>query len=97
MTTTKLNNYHALTQQIAELEAKKEALKLQIMDEMRNEGLEAVQTDFGRFTLYNVVKYTFSDDVKKAEEKVKRMKEKEKDEGTALIEETPTLRYLVNK
>lgn len=94
---TKEQQYATLTAQIALLEAQKNALKLEIISAMNEAGESSKDTVWGKFTAYYTSSWTYTDAVKKLEEKVKIAKIKEEQKGIAKRKVSQALRYTARK
>jgi hypothetical protein len=78
--------YAMLSAQIKELDAKRKQLSINILSDMENQGMEKYGTKFGTFSIRYRKKYKYSDDVKKAEDHYKMLKNREEKMGTATFE-----------
>ncbi len=87
-----LKEYAKLQAQIKELEGKRDQVKVEIIEGFHKEGIDKVESDFGRFTIANRTSYTYSEKVKTLETKVKLQKIKEEETGVA---EPRVTEYLV--
>lgn len=95
-----MNNYQAyatLDFQIKELTLKKEELKNKILSEMSEKGEIKVESDFGKFTVSKLKRWTYTEKVTELEEKFKTEKAKEESNGMATYEEQDSLRFTQNK
>ena len=89
-----LKEYVKLETKFKELEEQKKALREEIVQAMRKEKMEKVETDFGSFTICYKSSYAYTDAIKKLEDKVKIAKIKEQEKGIA---EKTTSEYLLFK
>lgn len=89
--------YAELQAQIAELTKQRDAIKAVIVEDMTRNGEMSKDTIYGKFTVYTTTSYTYTDAVKKLEEKVKIAKVKEEQKGLATKKETPSLRFTLAK
>ncbi len=85
-----MNKVHTLARQLADtaeeiksLKVKEEALKDLLKEEMHKEGKEKESFDFGTVSVATRKSYTYSDTVKKLEDKVKMKKVEEERQGIA--------------
>lgn len=92
-----LQRYLELTNQIQVLEEEKSTLGESIFNELKTDGLDKLQSEFGTFSLVKTAKYTFSEAVKALEDHLKKAKEEEKEKNIALVEEKETLRFQAKK
>lgn len=76
-----------------DIEAKVQEAKQTLLAEMEANGEEKVQTEYGSFTVASRKSYTYTDAVKKLEEKVKLAKVKEEQTGTATKKITQYIVY----
>lgn len=92
-----LKEYAKLQAQIKELEGKRDTIKLEIIDGFHKEGIDKVESDYGRFTIANRTSYTYSEKVKALETKVKLQKIKEEETGVAEARNTEYLVFAPKK
>ena len=91
-----MNNYEEyalLDAQIKDLENKKESLRVGILEDMIDKGVEKVETSVGKFTVSKLKKWTYTDKVTELNEKYKALKAKEESTGDATFEEVESLRF----
>jgi len=91
-----MNNYQeyaVIDSQIKQLTEKKEVLKLLILGDMYNQKLEKKDSEFGKFTIAKIKKWTYPDKVLELEEKFKTAKAKAESNGDATYEEQDSLRF----
>ena len=94
-TQTPVEEYAELTAQIKELEDKKTALNLKIVEEMNNEGVSNRETDFGELLLAWRKTWRYSTDTEMLEVELKEAKKREENNKTAVIEkQSQYLRFL---
>lgn len=89
--------YAEIQAQIAELTKQRDAIKAVIIEDMLEHNETSRETTYGKFTVYTTTSYTYTDAVKKLEEKVKVAKVKEEQKGLATKKETPSLRFTLAK
>ena len=92
-----LAEYHLLDQEIKGLEAKKDELRKEILSNMQMEGTDKIAEDFGTFSKMVIKRFTYSDNVKQAEENIKIMKKVEEEQGFAKNASYETLRFTSKK
>lgn len=85
--------YKKLDAKLKQMEEQKQALRDEIVEGLRKEGVEKTETDYGTFTRARRVSYKYTDAVKKLEEKVKLAKVKEEQKGLAEPSEKEYLVY----
>jgi hypothetical protein len=78
---------------IEELEAKKAALVPQVLVDMQSKDLSFTENDFGNWAIVKHKTYTYSKDIKAAEERLSMEKEAERENGTATALEKSVLRF----
>jgi predicted nucleic acid-binding Zn-ribbon protein len=89
--------YVDLEKEFKALEEKKQALRDQIVSAMRAEKIEKDATEFGTFTIAKKTSWTYSEAVKKLEDKVKIAKVREQEKGVAKSEVIEYLRFSEKK
>lgn len=97
---TKKNLYAELAEVQAQrklLEAREAVLKIGILGDMDKNGVETFTNDYGKFTRSCRTSYTYTEAVKKLEEKVKLAKIKEEKRGVATKKETVYLTFTAPK
>lgn len=85
--------YALIDAQIAELETKKEAMRVTMIEHLVREGIEAVSTTLGKFTISKLKKWTYPQAVADKAEEVKTLKARYESTGEATYEEVPSLRF----
>lgn len=85
--------YAELDAQIKALEAKKEQLRPHIVNMMIERGEEKVETEFGKFSVNALKKWSYPEEVVELGEEFKAAKAKAESTGEATYEETPSLRF----
>lgn len=91
-----MNNYQeyaVIDSQIKQLTEKKEVLKLLILGDMYNQKIEKKESEFGKFSIAKLKKWTYPDKVLELEEKFKTAKAKAESNGDATYEEQDSLRF----
>lgn len=78
----------AIAVQLKELEDKERALKLQIMSEMKAEGVDTYKSDVGTVSHVTRKSYTYSEAVDKLNEQLKLKKVEEEERGIADVKIT---------
>lgn len=89
----KLQQYIKLEIEYKELEARKQALRLEILNEMNKEKMQKVDTDFGSFTVCTKKSWKYTPAVSALEEKLKIARIKEQDRGVAKAVESEYLLF----
>jgi len=89
--------YALLDQELKALEAKKEVLKLSILQDMVDGGVETQTTTIGKFTISKLKKWQYPEAITDAEEKLKAKKAKMQSTGDATYEESDSLRFTAIK
>lgn len=82
---------------IKALQEQEDALKGKIIDELKNNNIDKLENDLGKFTIANRTSYTYSEKVQGMEEKVKLAKLKEVEKGIAEVSITNYLLYTAPK
>jgi ACT domain-containing protein len=93
MTTKMYEEYAVLNAQIKTLTDKRDELKVQIIEDLAEEGMESITTAVGKFTITNLKTWKYTDKVKELEEKYKAQKATEESTGDATFEVKPSLRF----
>jgi len=89
--------YLTIEKKLKEIGEEREELRTIILANMRKDGLEKAETEYGTFSSTVHVRYNYSDKVIVLEDKVKIAKKKEQEKGIAEKVETPSLRYSAPK
>ena len=89
--------YAQLESQIQALEEEKEALKLDVINEMETEGLSTFKIIQGTFSMQERKTWKYSPSVEKEEAKVKELKKEEEADGTAQAKVARSLRFQLAK
>ena len=97
METKIISRYEEIKIQIKELEAEAKVLEPSIVETLEGLREGQVRTERGLFYFTNRVTYKYSDKVKDKEAKVKELKKKEEEDGTAEGVEKQSLSYRVSK
>ena len=87
------DEYASIEAQIKELEASKEQLRPLILQQMQNNGQEAVETATGKFSITRLKKWTYPEKVLAIGEKFKAEKAKAESTGDATFTEAESLRF----
>lgn len=85
--------YAEVKGQIKLLSEKAKELEEKVSEEMRSNEAEKVESDFGKFFFVTRKKWTYSENVKLAEDNVKDLKKKEESSGEAMCEEVKSLTF----
>ena len=85
--------YAVLDAQIKQLTAQKDALKVQIVEELAGGEEQTVEIAVGKFTIAKLKTWTYTPRVTELEEEFKAQKATEQSTGDATFEEKPSLRY----
>lgn len=89
-----LKEYVSVVSEYRALDLKREVLRKSIVELFDKESIEKVEdADLGTFTLARRMTWTYTDAIKKIEEKVKIAKTKEQQKGLAKASETQYLLY----
>lgn len=89
--------YAIINAEIRELEAKKESLKGDLIESLKDEPEGKVETDFGNFTLGSRQVWKYSDAIKSKEESLKIAKDKEQKKGIAKATTTEYVVFTIPK
>ncbi len=90
---TIFEEYALLKAKIAELENQEDALRVKILEQMVENGLEKMETAMGSFKKATLKKWTYTDKVTELNEEYKAEKAKEESNGDATFVEQPSLRF----
>lgn len=85
MNQDKFEEYFNLKQQIANLEEKKEALAVELMDEMDDSSTKEATLPFGIFIIRERRTWDYSESVKQMDKRIKELKKKEERDGMAFL------------
>jgi len=85
--------YAVLDSQIKKLTAQKDALKVNIIEDIVKDNATGADTPVGKFTLAKVKTWTYTPKVTELEEQFKAQKATEQSTGEATFEEKPSLRF----
>ena len=91
-----MNNYKEyieLEAQLAILEDKKKTLRENILAELTAQGKDKDETEYGIFSVCHKTSWTYTDTVKKLQEKVKLEQIKEQEKGKAKASQTSYLMF----
>lgn len=97
MTISLFQEYAELKLEEKRIELRINELKGQVIEEMQAEGVDKQPTPLGNFTLSLTKKWKYSGAVKEADEFMKNLKEKEKQDGTAECTEVAELKFFTIK
>lgn len=92
-----LEEYVIIEEQFKLIEQKKKDARAAIVADFTKKNIEKVETDFGSFTISSRTVWSYTDAVKKLEEKVKIAKTKEQEKGVADATTTEFLLYTAPK
>jgi hypothetical protein len=90
---TIFEEYALLKAKMTELENQEDALRVKILEQMVENGLEKMETAMGSFKKATLKKWTYTDKVAELEEDFKARKALEQSTGDATFTEQPSLRY----
>lgn len=90
---TSYEEYAVLNSKIEALNAQKDILRTQILEDMVLSKEDKVDTSVGKFTVSKLKKWTYTDKVEKLNEEFKAQKAKEESTGEATYVEQPSLRF----
>ncbi len=97
MKTEIFEEYAILDAEEKALKAKKEALRIQILAELIDAGAEKLDTHLGKFTVTQLKKWTYPEEVVELGENFKAAKAKSESTGEATYVEEPSLRFTTLK
>lgn len=86
-------NYADIKNQIKDLTAKSKEIEKSVVEEMNNQEVEEVKSDFGTFYFTTRKTWEYSEDIKILEEGMKKNKKMEEENGTAKFEEKKSLTF----
>lgn len=86
--------YALLKAKMTELENQEDALRVKILEQMVENGLEKMETSMGSFKKATLKRWTYSDKVTELNEEFKAQKAKEESNGDATFVEQPSLRFI---
>lgn len=86
-------DYAVLDAQIKELEAKKEGMRVAIINEMLESRIEKIETGVGSFSITKLKKWSYTDKVEELNQKYKARKALEESCGDATYIEVESLRF----
>jgi hypothetical protein len=89
--------YALLDAKIRELTAQRDALKVEILSSMDKEGVEKLETTYGKFTHAERATWRYSEKVQKLAEKLKLSQVKEQQQGVAVKEVSEYLLFTPTK
>lgn len=89
--------YYELDSQIKSLEERKDKLRKEILFGMKEDGKDKLEEDFGKFSIMSVRRFSYTENVIKAQENVKIMKKAEESMGLATVKVFDTLRFTSKK
>jgi len=89
--------YASLDAKIKALTAEKDKIKNLIVEELYNSGMQTASTSVGKFTIYNLKTWKYTEAVEEKTEELKALKAKEESCGDATYEEKPSLRFTTIK
>jgi len=85
--------YAVLTAQIKALTAKRDELKVEILEDFIANNTDSATTSVGKFTVTKLKTWTYSDETVQMVEDLKAIKAGEESTGDATFEEKPSLRF----
>lgn len=85
--------YADVDAQIKALENKKEQLRPFIVQKLIDDGVDKVETELGKFSVNQLKKWSYPEEVVELGEQFKAAKAKAESTGEATFEETPSLRF----
>ena len=88
-----LETYARIKRQIKALETEDEMVKGMVMEHMKEIGQEKITTEYGYFDRQSRKNYKYSEAVKKLEDRIKKTKNKEIEDGIAECSETHFLTF----
>ena len=97
MDKTKVKQYATLDAKRRVIEAEMNALKIEILSDMEDEGITKAETNYGRFTHGSRITWKYSDKVTSLQEKLKIAQVKEQHSGTAKKKTTEYLMFTPKK
>lgn len=92
-----LKKYATLELSFKALTEQKEALREEILESFKKQGLEKVNSEFGYFTICKKASWKYSDKIKSLEDKVKIEKDKEQKKHIATVSISEYLLYKTNE
>lgn len=93
----KYEEYAILDSRIKQLTEKKDALKKELLEEVLKAPDSKIRKDYGLFSTGTTRKWKFSEDVDKMAMDLEILKENEKENNTAKLEETKYLTFKAKK
>lgn len=93
METNLLETYADLVSRIKALEDERAALVPQVMTHIQALGEKTIETERGAWSIVDHVTWSYSADVKRAEDSVKSLKKIEQESGTAEAKQKSVLRF----
>lgn len=87
------SEYADVDAQIKALELKKEQLRPFIIEQMLEDGTQKIETEIGSFSVNQLKKWSYPEEVVEIGEQFKAAKAKAESTGEATYEETPSLRF----
>lgn len=88
-----LGSYAILREKMKLLEREEGELRIKILENLKENNLEKVDSGFGSFTIAKRLSWKYSEKVKALEEKIKISKDKEQKKGIAESSETEYLLF----
>ena len=85
--------YSDIKNKIKLLTDKAKSIEVQVKNEMEEQNVDQVKSDFGIFSFIKRKKWTYSENVAKKENEFKELKKQEESDGTATFEEIKGLMY----
>lgn len=89
----KLQKYQLLYAKISALKSELESLGQEILGDLKNTNSKRLSTSYGLFVVREYRRWTYSELIKQAEEKLKAKKRKEEESGRAECEVIESLMY----
>ena len=93
MSEKEYEKYAVLNAQIKALTEERDKIKVMIIDELCNSGMQNATTSVGKFTIFNLKTWTYTEEVEEKTEELKALKASEESTGDATYEEKPSLRF----
>lgn len=85
--------YALLDAQIKELTAKKDAMRDEMIAEFKSQGIDKIETPYGKFSVTPLKSWTYPETVLSLGEEFKAAKAKAESTGEATYVEKPSLRF----
>ena len=85
--------YAVINSKMEDLKNQKESLRTEILENMIEKGEDKAETAVGKFTISQLKKWVYSENVAELSEEFKALKAEEESRGIATYTEEPSLRY----